>query len=185
MNLVIPKVLKLEDISSMSNEMLMNAYRNGYQLEASINGLTATGCDNIPVNTTRTLTANFVSAGSGTITHHWSITKPNGTNINPGSTATVSYTFTDAGTYNVSYYATDSCPAGSQTSNISSCNIIVGQCTSTGVYVCDPSNPGYEKDNCGNSRANTACGTITKPDNTLLYVGVAALAMGFMWSSIW
>lgn len=195
--------LDVSTFNKMPIENIISLYQQGYKLDEPMNlnkiKKLAVSCTTpIALGTNKVLTASS-TGGSGTITYHWTISKPDGTSDTTLAGATPTYNFNQLGNYTVSVYSTDSCPAGSQRSDTVMCTVNVSSqgCTSTGVYTCDPTRVGYEVDNCGNSRVNASCTGSTSadpcltcdktknicilgqclPKNYILYGGVAFLAI--------
>jgi hypothetical protein len=137
--MAIDKILKLSDLQEMPTQVLLNAYREGYRLEATNQTIQklATGCPvTVKLGSPRTLT-NIVTGGSGSsaIAYHWKITKPDNTIDTSPTTSVVNYSFDVLGNYVVETWATADCQGAQSTSNIETCTVIVNP-TGEGVPGC-------------------------------------------------
>lgn len=207
-------VLQIENLSQMSFNDLLSLYRQGYKLaeqseiglNIGLNILNAKGNNirslatcpgSVQTGATLTLSAS-ASSGAAPYTYHWSVVKPDGSTVTLANQVTNQYVVGSNGNYTISVYVTDSCVSGAKTSSTDSCMITASTsgCISTGIYNCEAGQTGYEVDNCGTRRYNSACAggggvacpgcDLTKnyclagnciPKNYVLYAGVGLVAL--------
>lgn len=154
------RVLTLEQMKRMSSDEILSYYRNGYRLagcadcekelytglEHSIMGLNPASCPaSIVQGTTKTLSLQVTIAGTPPYTIHFIVDGVAKT-VAPtwsGSTVTFSYTFNESiGSHTYAAYVTDSCTAGSKSSNTDTCpiNIVAPPpvCTTPAVVLTIP-----------------------------------------------
>lgn len=136
------KVLTIEKIKKMSQEEIIEAYRNGYRLEEKIEKVECTECNttqqlgtvscpsSIPKGTAKTVILSLTTAGTPPYTYKFyadgalKYTSPSTSD----TTHSFSYTFDEtAGSHTYKGEATDNCPTGVK-SDSSQCTITITVC---------------------------------------------------------
>lgn len=172
-------MIQIDSLNRMPFDDLISLYRQGYKLDErasfgkfdiskfnvggnSGNEIRSLATCPSTVTTGNSLTlSTTASSGTAPYTYHWTITKPDGSTQTLANQATNTYTFAANGNYGISVYVSDSCADGTgiKSSPPQTCTVTASTagCVSTG-YNCEAGQTGYEVDNCGNRRANSACG---------------------------
>lgn len=128
------KILKIDDIKNLSLDTLIEAVRNGYEIEKTNSHYSVTKLATCQTSTKEVGQSTTLSAtpSNGTAPYTVNILKDGTvirqfTNVAANQTVTHIYTFVsgDVGTHTFSTVAYDSCSSGSKTSNTDQCTVTV------------------------------------------------------------
>lgn len=137
------KVLTIEQLKKMSQEEIIEAYKNGYRLEEKIEKVGCKECENtvlelgtvscpssLPKGIAKTVTLSLTTAGTPPYTYKFyadGVLKHTSPSISD-TTHSFSYTFDEtAGSHTYKGEVTDSCPTGAK-SDSSQCTITITVC---------------------------------------------------------